>query len=123
MKKAVLVVVLALLLAAVGWAANQGGLHSKDVTIEGKLSCTYCNLPAPVNCTKECCLGCLKAGDPVLLTDAKGSLYILIGGQKDKPLLTPEMMNWVLEKVKVRGTLVRRGGVQGIYVKAIEKAP
>jgi hypothetical protein len=56
------------------------------------------------------------------LSDAKGNLYILISGEKEKPLMTAERMNLLQEKVKVQGMLVKRGGIQGIYVKTMEKA-
>jgi hypothetical protein len=36
--------------------------------------------------------------------------------------MTPDMMNLVTEKVKVTGIMVKRGGLQGIYVKKMEKA-
>jgi hypothetical protein len=121
MKKTLGMVVIVLLLVAAGWAAEKGVSQGKDVTITGKLSCTFCNLASPVGCTKECCVGCLKSGDPVLLTDGKGNLYLLISGEKDKPLMTAERMNLILEKVKVKGTLIKRGGIRGIYVKSIEK--
>jgi hypothetical protein len=119
MKKAMVVVVAVLLLTAAGWAASSKG---KEVTITGKISCTFCNLPAASNCSKECCQACIKSGDPVLLTDAQGNLYLLISGDKEKPLMTADRMNLLQEKVKVKGMLVKRGGMQGIYVNAMEKA-
>ena len=57
-----------------------------------------------------------------LLTDAKGNSYLLLSGEQMKPLMTPERMNLLEEKVKVEGILVTRGGIQGIYVKKMEKA-
>ena len=63
-----------------------------------------------------------QSGDPILLTDAKGSLYILLSGEQMKPLMTPERMELVESKVKVTGIMVKRGGLQGIYVKKLEKA-
>jgi hypothetical protein len=111
-----------LLFATVGWTAVQEASKGEDVTITGKISCTFCNLPTPGHCTKECCQACVKSGDPVLFTDAEGNLYILLSGEKEKTLMTPERMNLLQEKVKVQGMLVKRGGIQGIYVKAMEKA-
>lgn len=122
MKRALVVMMAVLLLTAIGWAAEQGTPKGKEVTITGKVSCTFCNLPGQANCTKECCQACIKSGDPVLLSDPKGNLYILISGEKEKPLMTPERMNLLQEEVKVQGMLVKRGGLQGIYVKTMEKA-
>ncbi|MEW6658225.1 MAG: hypothetical protein AB1424_06170 [Thermodesulfobacteriota bacterium] len=119
MKKAVLVLMALLLLTATCWAAAPKG---QEVTITGKMTCTFCNLPAPGKCSKECCQACLKSGDPVLLEDAQGTLYILLSGEHEKPLMTPDRMNLLTEKVTVKGMMVKRGGIQGIYVKGMEKA-
>ena len=120
MKRAVLVIMAVLLLTTTCWA--QDVPKGQDVAITGLISCTFCNLPAVGKCTKECCQGCVKSGDPVLLTDAKGGLYILLSGEKMKPLMTDDRLNLLQEKVTVTGILVQRGGLQGIYVKKMEKA-
>lgn len=121
MKKAVLVTMAILLLASMCWAQGMTP-KGQDVTITGVMSCTFCNLPAAGKCTKECCQNCTKAGDPVLLTDTKGDLYILLTGEQMKPLMTPERMELMESKVTVTGILVKRGGIQAIYVKKMEKA-
>ena len=123
MKRAVVVcmVMAALLMTATCWA-QEAVPKGKDVTITGLISCTFCNLPAVGKCSKECCLACVKSGDPVLLTDAKGGLYILLSGEKMKPLMTADRLDLLEEKVKITGILVQRGGLQGIYVKKMEKA-
>jgi len=122
MKKAVVAFMAVLLLASTCWAAGHGAIKGKEVTITGKISCTFCNLPTPGTCSRECCQNCIKSGDPVLLADAKGNLYLLISGDKGKPLMTEERMSLLAEKINVKGILVKRGGVQGIYVKSMEKA-
>lgn len=119
MRKALLVIVTLLLLSPVCWAAAPKG---QEVTITGKITCTFCNLPASGKCSKECCMNCIKSGDPTLLEDAEGNLYILLSGEHEKPLMTPERMNLLTEKVTVKGILMKRGGVQGIYVKEMGKA-
>lgn len=120
MKKTLLLVMAVLLMASISWAAAPKG---QEVTITGKMTCTFCNLPAPAKGgTKECCQNCIKSGDPTLLEDAQGNLYILLSGEHEKPLMTPERMDLVREKVVVKGMLVKRGGVQGIYVKEMKKA-
>ena len=121
MKRAVLVLMALLLLTATCWAQGMTP-KGQDVTMTGMISCTFCNLPGGGKCTKDCCQSCVKAGDPVLFTDAKGSLYILLSGEQMKPLMTPERMDLLQSKVTVTGILVKRGGLQGIYVKKMEKA-
>lgn len=121
MKKALLVLMALLLLSATCWAQGMAP-KGKDVTVTGLMSCTFCNLPGGGKCTKECCQNCVKAGDPVLLTDAKGQRYILLTGEQMKPLMTPDRMELMESKVTVTGILVKSGGLQGIYVKKMEKA-
>ncbi len=121
MKKALLVLMAVLLLASICWAQGTTP-KGPEVTVTGMMTCTFCNLPAMGKCTKECCQACVKAGDPPLLSDAKGNLYILLTGEHEKPLMTPERMDLLTEKVTVTGISVKRGGIQGIYVKKMEKA-
>ncbi len=121
MKKAVLILMAFSLLAATCWAQGMAP-KGQEVTVTGVISCTFCNLPGGGKCTKECCQNCIKAGDPVLLTDPKGQLYILLSGEQMKPLMTPERMDMLESKVTVSGIEVKRGGIQGIYVKKMEKA-
>jgi len=119
MKKVLLMLLAFLLLTSICWAAAPKG---EEVTITGKMTCTFCNLPAPGKCSKECCQNCIKSGDPALLDDGKGNVYILLSGEHEKPLMNPERMNLFTEMVTVKGMLVKRGGVQGIYVKDMQKA-
>ena len=119
MKRAFLVLMAVLLLTSICWAAAPKG---QEVTITGKVVCAFCNLPAPGKCSKECCQACVKSGSPALLEDAQGNLYILLSGEHEKPVMTPEKMDLMTEKVTVKGILVKRGGLQGIYVKGMEKA-
>lgn len=122
MKRVVFAVMAILMVTTAAWAGEKASAKSKEVTITGKISCTFCNLPAAMECSKECCAACIKAGDPVLLSDSKGKLYLLVSGEKEKPLMTAERMDLVQGKVKVKGILASRGGIQGIYVKTMEKA-
>ncbi len=119
MKRALLVLMAVCILTSTCWAAAPKG---EEVTITGKITCTYCNLPASGKCSLECCQNCIKSGDPVLLEDAGGNLYILLSGEHEKPLMTPDRMKLLTEKVTVKGMLMKRGGVQGIYVKEMAKA-
>ncbi len=119
MKRAFLVLMALLLLTTFCWAQAPKG---QEVTITGMMSCTFCNLPGGGKCTKECCQNCIKNGDPVLLTDAKGQMYILLSGEQMKPLMTPERMDMLQSKVTVKGMEVKSGGLQAIYVKSMEKA-
>ena len=121
MKKALSILAAAYLLVAACWALVQGATHSKDAVITGRLSCAYCSFKTGT-CTRESCQANVKHGTPVVLTDMTGSLYVLISGEKEKPLMTAERKGLLKEQVTVHGRLVKRGGMQGIYVKTMEIA-
>ncbi|MEM5786923.1 MAG: hypothetical protein AAGU11_06355, partial [Syntrophobacteraceae bacterium] len=80
MKKVAVVLVMVFMLTATCWAAGKGP-EGQDVTMTGKISCTFCNLPKAGQCSMECCQNCIKSGDPVLFSDSKDNLYILLSGE------------------------------------------
>lgn len=95
----------------------------KQVTLTGDFTCTFCKLAHPDQaCNKECCLGCIKSGNPPLLVDAEGKMYILMAGEIKQPFLTPEREALAGSKVTVKGLLVKGKGVQAIYVDSMEAA-
>ncbi len=129
MKKAAIVATCTLLAAGSVYlvlfgtsAAQPGAVAAKDVTITGKLSCTFCALANPDKaCTPGCCADCVKAGDPPSLTDAQGSMYILLTGEKGMTLMTPARIEMMGGQVTVKGLLVNRNGIQAIYVDSMQK--
>jgi hypothetical protein len=66
-------------------------------------------------------MGCVKAGDPPMLTDADGNMYLLISGEQAVPFMNPERMKMLGGQVTVKGLLVKGKGVQAIYVDSMEK--
>ena len=125
MKKRLLVAVAVLLWAVPCFAAEIVVVvpKGKVITITGDMSCTFCTMLTGKMCaSRECCQECVKAGDPVTLHGPKGQLYILLSNQQRKPLMTPERMDLLGSKVKVTGKMIKRGGIQGIYVESMEKA-
>jgi hypothetical protein len=102
---------------------KQEPIKGEKISLTGQLSCTFCSLAHPDQpCKKDCCAGCIKAGDPALLTDAAGNMYILLGSEIKKPVMTPERMEMAGGKVSVKGLLVKGKGVQAIFVDSMEKA-
>jgi hypothetical protein len=97
-------------------------MKGEKATLAGQLSCTFCTLAHPDKpCNKGCCAECMKAGDPPLLTDAEGNMYVLVSGEVKKPLMTPERMEMAGGKVTVKGLIVKGKGVQAIFVDTMEK--
>jgi hypothetical protein len=94
----------------------------KQVSMTGNLSCTFCKLAHPdMTCKPECCTACVKAGDPPMLTDADGNMYLLINGEQGVSLMNPERMKLMGGQVAVKGMLVKGKGIQAIYVDSMEK--
>ena len=68
---------------------------------------------------KQCAIACAKAGNPIGLVTEKDEVYVLMGikdHQPGKDVLIDKMA----ETVTVEGTLVKKGGVQVIYVSAVK---
>jgi hypothetical protein len=133
MKRTVILAVVCLLIAGTGYFAfaaeqekaktEKAPASGKDVTMTGQLSCTFCKLANPtMSCKPECDTACVKAGDPPLLTDAEGNMYILVNGEQGVALMNPERMKMLGGQVTVKGMLVKGKGVQAIYVNSMEKA-
>jgi hypothetical protein len=105
-------------------AANEptGGFKGKEVSLTGRLGCTFCSLSHPDKlCKKGCCAGCIQAGDPPLLVDQQGNMYILLTNEIKKTLMTPERLELAGEQVAVKGLLVKGKGVQAIFVDSLKK--
>lgn len=97
--------------------------EARQVAIGGRLSCTFCALANPDRlCPPGCCAECVNAGDPPLLTDAEGNMYLLLASEKEMTLMTPARMILMGSQVNVTGLLVKRNGIQAIYVETLEAA-
>jgi len=117
----VMFVVVSLLATAFG-AGKGTASKGRDVTVTGELTCAFCKLANPTkSCEKGCCDRCIESGSAPLLTDAKGNQYILLSGEHETPVMTPERYGMIGGKVNVKGLLVKGKGVQAIYVKSMEK--
>lgn len=98
-------------------------VKGEQVTMSGKLTCTFCSLSHPEKpCAKGCCANCMKAGDPPLLTDAKGNQYILLANEVKGTLMTKANMDLTGGMVTVKGILVKGKGIQAIFVDSMTKA-
>jgi hypothetical protein len=104
----------------VAFAAKDGKgepIKGQDVSISGKVTCTFCNLANPgKTCQQGCCERCIKAGDPPMLTTADGDQYILLTGEHEVPLMTPERYQMLGGTVNVKGVMVKGKSLQAIYV-------
>ena len=99
-----------------------GGPKGKEVSLTGRLGCTFCSLAhAGVPCKQGCCKGCIQAGDPPLLIDKEGNMYLLLTNEIKKPVMTPERLEMAGGPVAVKGLLVKGKGIQAIFVDSLSK--
>lgn len=129
MKRFAMLLSLALVITAGAAFAVNADKHQmpmvkgEEVDLVGQLSCTACRFAHPDKpCAKQCCLSCIKAGDPALLTDAQGNMYILLNGELKKPLMNKERLGMAGGQIAVKGVLVKGQGVQVIFVETMKKA-
>jgi len=106
-------------LALPAFSGKEMTAKGQEISVSGKATCTSCSL-AGMPCESGCCERCVKAGDPVLLTDADGNRYILLSGEHATPLMTPERYKLLGGMVNVKGVMVKDKGIQAIYVDRME---
>jgi hypothetical protein len=100
--------------------AGQDAIPGTPVNITGEFTCTFCHLKNPAKAgDAECCRNCVRTGDPPLLTDPGGNHYVLLTGEHEVSLMTPERYEMLGGAVTVTGVLVQGKGVQAIYVDQI----
>ena len=68
---------------------------------------------------KKCAITCAKAGNPIGLVTDKDEVYVMMG-LKDHQPGREVLIEKMAETVTVEGTLVKKGGVQVIYVSAVK---
>ncbi|HVU15483.1 MAG TPA: hypothetical protein VHD32_01050 [Candidatus Didemnitutus sp.] len=68
---------------------------------------------------RDCAVACAKAGNPVGLLTDKGEIYVMMGIKDHQPG-REVLIDKMAETVTVEGTLVKKGGVQVIYVTAVK---
>ncbi len=68
---------------------------------------------------QDCAVTCAKAGNPIGLLTEKGEIYVMMGMQDHQPG-RDVLIDKMAETVTVEGTLVKKGGVQVIYVSSVK---
>ena len=91
------------------------------VTLKGEVVDLWCYLEGGDKGAdlKKCAIECAKAGNPIGLVTDKGDVYMLMGikdHQPGKDILIDKMA----ETVTIEGTLVKKGGVQVVYVSSVK---
>jgi len=68
---------------------------------------------------KKCAIACAKAGNPIGLVTEKEEVYVMMGIKDHQPG-RDVLIDKMAETVTVEGTLVKKGGIQVIYVSAVK---
>jgi hypothetical protein len=109
------------LLVIGGSRSLNGQPKGEHVTIKGEVVDMWCYLEGGDRgpAKKQCATTCAKAGNPIALLDEKGNLYVT-AGLKDHQPAQAVLLDKMSEQVTVSGTLVKKGGVQMIYIDTVK---
>ena len=91
------------------------------VTLKGEVVDLWCYLEGGDRGAdhKKCGIECAKAGNPLALLTEKGDIYILMG-MKDHQPGKEVLLDKIAETISVEGIVVKKGGVQVVYVSAVK---
>jgi hypothetical protein len=90
-------------------------------TISGEVVDMWCYLEGGDRgpAKRDCATACAKAGNPIAVLDAKGTVHVAAGLQDHRPA-RDLLIDRMSDQVTVSGTLVRKGGVQMIYIDSVK---
>jgi hypothetical protein len=114
---------LALTLAGCSFGQHHHDAPGKSITVVGQVVDTGCYLvhdskgAAHISCAEACA----KAGVPLAIVDEAGKVYLPIAA--DHKNQNAKLMAFIDKKVKITGSSVQKGGVNGIAIKTVEPAP
>ena len=119
--KSTLVAAIIVLATTMSSAVSAGAQPKGErITVTGEAVDMWCYLEGGDRgaAKKACATACAKAGNAIGVIDAKGNLYLAAGLKDHQPAqaLLVDRMN---EPVTVTGTLVRKDGVQMIYIESV----
>ena len=91
------------------------------VTVKGEAVDLWCYMEGGDRgpAKKECATACARAGNPIGILDANGTIYLASGLEDHQPgrdLLLQKMS----EQVTVTGTLVAKGGMKMLFIKSVK---
>jgi len=118
MRMAALVVLAATTTGGVPYVSAEP--KGERVTVTGEAVDLWCYLEAGDRgpAKKQCATVCARAGNPIALLDRAGNIYLTAGLKSHQPA-QPLLVDKMNEEVTVTGTLVKKGGVQMIYIDAV----
>lgn len=119
MRRIVVTTYLLLVVAVAPWLGAQPKGDRR--TIQGEVVDLWCDLEGGDRgaAKKDCATTCAKAGNPIGIVDRDGQVYVT-AGLKDHEPGHVMLLGRISQEVTVTGTLVRKGGVQMIYVESLK---
>src|SRR3989454_12395050 len=93
----------------------------EEVTVKGEVIDLWCYLEGGDHGAdhKQCAVECAKAGNPIGLLTEKGDIYVMMGIKDHQPG-REVLIDKMADTVTVEGTLVKKGGVQVVYVSSVK---
>jgi len=119
MRNTVLVIAMSTLLA--GSALLRAQPKGERITVKGEVVDLWCYLEGGDRgpAKKQCATACAKAGNPIGILDSAGNLYVAAGLKDHQPAQTL-LLNKMSDEVTATGTVVKKGGIQMIYIDAVK---
>jgi len=119
MRNTVLVLAISTMLA--GTALLRAQPKGDRITVKGEVVDLWCYLEGgdrgPTK--KQCATACAKVGNPIGILDSAGNLYVAAGLKDHQPAQTM-LLNRMSDEVTATGTVVKKGGVQMIYIDTMK---
>ncbi len=112
---------LALAALALALPALYAQPRGEETTLKGEVIDLWCYLEGGDHGAdhKTCAVACAKAGNPIGILDAQGNLFVAMGIKDHQPG-REVLIDRMADTVTVTGTVVKKGGVQVIYVKSVK---
>ena len=119
MRNTLLVIAMSTMLA--GTALLRAQPKGERITVKGEVVDLWCYLEGGDRgpAKKQCATACAKAGNPIGILDSAGNLYIAAGLKDHQPAQTM-LLNRMSDEVTATGTVVKKGGVQMIYIDTVK---
>ena len=112
---------LVVLLVATLWGADA---KSKTETVQGYVLDSACaftkGLDKPIS--RECAVACAKAGSPLVILSADGTIYWPIADTTPSSGQNDKLLPFAGQKVKASGKVFERGGSRAFVIEKIEPA-
>jgi len=91
------------------------------MTVTGEVVDLWCYLEGGDRgpAKKGCATACARAGNPIGILDSAGNLYVA-AGLEDHQSAQALLLNRMSDEVTAAGTVVKKGGIQMIYIDTVK---